>query len=640
MDHLKEHSLTKSLFLSVTYLILLITLKIKILWGYKFLWTRIFLITKPLIPTNAKYLNPFFYLDDIFVAIICFVIFAYLFSKKDKKLNFLVYVVYFLICIYSILASIVFYKYGIPLTPKIVYQIDSLYTMRTSIDTELQENIRIILVSIFLLIFSVVFPLLLSYIYEFTTKFNNNIRIKKTTLSSRFFLFILILFAFSLKTYYFAGEILTESPLTTLLKSITLTFSARIFPEKKDAIDFDDRIRHSSTNISRNNQNTLIKQRRKYNVILVILESTNTQFFNPASYYAKYLPNLTTLAGEGLYLSNFYTPFPRSSKAFFAILTGNYPLTSYRSLLKISPNINIPSFFSILKVHNYNTFAAYSGDFNYDRMSDFLANRGVDKLVDINDNDGSYAQISWGADDALIYDRLTAWLDSLGTSASFFALLLPINTHHPFWTPKEEYKIVSEDSQEGKYINAIHYQDHLVGKLISFLKTTNRWENTIFIITGDHGTVFNTLKSASNNASPYRIDQNTVNVPLYLYSPNINPKQVTCDYIASHIDILPTVLDLLGMDNGKWVQGRSIFDPTIDDRISFVYHDYYHHLVIGLTKNWNLMKDFNDHTTVLSKDLNFISNQCTTNDKICTSLLQKVLEFEQCQDLRLLRLCK
>jgi phosphoglycerol transferase MdoB-like AlkP superfamily enzyme len=273
-------------------------------------------------------------------------------------------------------------------------------------------------------------------------------------------------------------------------------------------------------------------------------------------------------------------------------------------------------------------------------MSDFLANRGVDRLVDINENDGTYAQISWGADDALIYDSLTTWLDSLDPNAPFFALLLPMNTHHPFWTPKEEYKVVSEDDQQGRYLNAIHYQDYLIGKLINFLKTTDRWHNTTILITGDHGTVFNTLKSETNKASPYLIDKNTINVPLYLYSPNIKSKGIQYDCVASHIDIFPTVLDLLGIDSGEKVQGRSIFDPAIKERISFVYNDYYHHIVIGLTQDWNLMRDFSDHTTVLSKSLTFQSNECTNDNLVCTSLLRKVLEFEQFQDVRLLRLCK
>ena len=178
------------------------------------------------------------------------------------------------------------------------------------------------------------------------------------------------------------------------------------------------------------------------------------------------------------------------------------------------------------------------------------------------------------------------------------------------------------------------YQQH------SFLKITHRWHNTTILITGDHGTVFNTLKSESNNATPYLIDENTIQVPLYLYAPNVKSIGIQSDIVASHIDILPTILDLLGIDIEDQIQGRSIFDPIINERVSFVYNDYYHHIVIGLTNDWNLMRDFSDHTTILSKSLDFQSNNCSGEDLVCASLLEKVIEFNQFQDRRLLRFSK
>jgi len=103
---------------------------------------------------------------------------------------------------------------------------------------------------------------------------------------------------------------------------------------------------------------------------------------------------------------------------------------------------------------------------------------------------------------------------------------------------------------------------------------------------------------------------------------------------------LPTLLDLLGIDIDDQVQGRSIFDPAIRERVSFVYNDYYHHIVIGLTKDWNLIRDFSDHTTILSKSLDFHSNKCSDEDQVCASLLEKVLEFDEFQNRRLLHLYK
>ena len=131
------HNMYKSLVLSITYLILLIIMKVKILWGYQFVWPRIFRITEKFIPESIGYFNPMFYFDDFFVVFLLFVIFSYAFKRNNRKLNGALYLTYLVICIFSILSSIVFYKYGVPLNLAIINQIDSLYTMRTSIDMEL-----------------------------------------------------------------------------------------------------------------------------------------------------------------------------------------------------------------------------------------------------------------------------------------------------------------------------------------------------------------------------------------------------------------------------------------------------------------------------------------------------------------------
>jgi len=410
------------------------------------------------------------------------------------------------------------------------------------------------------------------------------------------------------------------------------------FFRNEDISPFNDQFTLSSSYTFNNDDDIIGKYRKKYNVVLIVLETTNAQIFNPSNPFADYLPNLSKLAEEGIYLNNFFTPFPRSSKSFFAILTGHYPLTDYRSALKVAPNLNVPDIFSILNKNNYNTFAGYSGDFNYDRMADFLAGRGVDRLVDFAENDGDYSQVSWGADDELIYNKLMDWIDSQDNGYPFFALLLPQNSHHPFWTPKKEHKVLSYDDQQSRYINAIHYQDYLIGRLIDFLDNTHRLNNTIIMITGDHGAVFNFLEPETAKASPYKLQPNTTKVPFYLYFNGVKSIELEQNILASHIDILPTTLDLLGISNDEQLQGRSLFDPKAISRVIFVYNDYYHHLIAALTSDWVLLRDVTDGTTLLSKSFHFKTDCCSDEIQVCSLLMKKVEEFIEFQNPRLFQL--
>ena len=169
------------------------------------------------------------------------------------------------------------------------------------------------------------------------------------------------------------------------------------------------------------------------------------------------------------------------------------------------------------------------------------------------------------------------------------------------------------------------------------MNRTNKLQNTIIIITGDHGAVFNFLKQEDTKASPYIIDKDTVKVPFYIYQPLIKSINIPSDIIGSHIDILPTILDMLGIETEERVQGRSIFDPKIKDRISFVYTDYYHHIVAGLTNKHYLIKDMTEDTTILSRRLDLKKNVCDSEKEICSLLLKKVEEFDKFQNQRLFR---
>jgi len=440
---------------------------------------------------------------------------------------------------------------------------------------------------------------------------------------------------FIIKSSLFGMDILTETPLTTLSKSFVDSLGKKNASNSQRLSDFGDLVITSS-----NKKKNIVGHRKKFNVILIILETTNSSFFSPSGPHNKYLPNLYKLAEEGLYLPQFFTPFPRSSKSFFAILTGHYPLTDYRSIIKVMPDIKIPTIFSILKNKEYSTFAGYSGDFRYDRMANFLENGGVDSVVDIYDNDGRYNQTSWSADDGLIYDQLINWTNNLEDNVPFFGLLLAMNSHHPFWTPKEIYKVVEEHDQMDRYINAIHYQDFLIGKLIDYLKRTKKLKNTIIIITGDHGAVFNFLKEKDTKVPPHLLDQDAFKVPFYLFHPLLKTHNNSSDIIGSHVDILPTILDLLGIETGQKFQGRSIFDKKITDRISFIYTDYYHHIVGGLTKNYVLMRNMTTDTTILSNSLDFNQNVCDSEKEVCLKLLSKVEEFDKFQNQRLFSLTK
>ena len=151
----------KAFAFSFTYLILLIFLKCKMLWKYEFLLSRIHDKTANWIPVELGWFHPAFYLDDAFISFSMFLIFYFSYQKKSRGISFINFTAYFILCIFSIISAFVFYKYETPINLDILYQIDSLFTMKTSIDLELFENLRILSYFSILLLFSLSFPSLI-----------------------------------------------------------------------------------------------------------------------------------------------------------------------------------------------------------------------------------------------------------------------------------------------------------------------------------------------------------------------------------------------------------------------------------------------------------------------------------------------
>ena len=131
------------------------------------------------------------------------------------------------------------------------------------------------------------------------------------------------------------------------------------------------------------------------------------------------------------------------------------------------------------------------------------------------------------------------------------------------------------------------------------------------------------------------IDRNTVQVPCYIYTPFTNSLDLDTEVIGNHVDIMPTILDSLGIENKVKSQGRSLFDPAINDRISFIYSDYSRHTITGLTRHYYLFRDMTENITILSKNLSLENNFCNEQKKLCELIKTEVDNFDKQQNQRL-----
>ncbi len=108
-----------------------------------------------------------------------------------------------------------------------------------------------------------------------------------------------------------------------------------------------------------------------------------------------------------------------------------------------------------------------------------------------------------------------------------------------------------------RYVNACHHLDGQFARVIDFLKEENLLDDTIVIITGDHGEEF-MEKGWWGHNSEFHEEQ--VRVPLIVHI--TGEFACTIEYMTSHVDLPATILPLLGVGNPPedYCEGKNLFD--------------------------------------------------------------------------------
>ena len=155
------------------------------------------------------------------------------------------------------------------------------------------------------------------------------------------------------------------------------------------------------------------------------------------------------------------------------------------------------------------------------------------------------------------YDRLFPGKDETFSAARYAAMEEQVMKLERRITDKEQRHIVSQ------YDGGITYVDFNIGKLIERLKKAGLYENSLIIITSDHGEAFGERSFVQHGTSVY---QDQVHVPLIIKYPNIRQQRVINKFVSG-VDLMPTVLDVLGYGIPEDVQGKSLLKPDgLDNR--------------------------------------------------------------------------
>jgi arylsulfatase A-like enzyme/Tfp pilus assembly protein PilF len=157
-----------------------------------------------------------------------------------------------------------------------------------------------------------------------------------------------------------------------------------------------------------------------------------------------------------------------------------------------------------------------------------------------------------------VMDLALAWLKTVETRR-FFAWIHLYDPHTPYEPPAP-----FDELYPGQpYLGEVAYTDQVVGRLVSWLQTERVWDRTVLVLMADHG---ESLGDHGESTHTFFVYDATQHVPLVVRTPwgdhGRSPAQV------STVDVMPTVLDLLGLPPQEGIDGHSlarlVLDPTAD----------------------------------------------------------------------------
>jgi arylsulfatase A-like enzyme len=314
----------------------------------------------------------------------------------------------------------------------------------------------------------------------------------------------------------------------------------------------------------------------KKNVVFIHLESTRARSTTPYNKDIDTTPYLDQLSRHSLTAENAYTIVPHTSKAITAINCGIDPHL-VRDITEAEPN-GIPAkcLPKLLDEQGYNSVWFSSATEHFEDRRELVDNFGYQKFIPVDGMDKTGFQMSnyFGYEDDIMLQPSKDWLEK-HDDKPFMATYLGVTGHHDYRPiyryGREKY---SQDSALNNYENEVRYLDFFVKNVIDQYKDLGLYDDTIFVIYGDHGEGFweHDLNQHDNT-----IYQEGVKVPLIIHEPGRFQDEKRVETLTDQVDILPTIADLLGYKiKGGEYPGRSLLAPPDKDHTLFFscFDDY------------------------------------------------------------------
>ncbi len=288
------------------------------------------------------------------------------------------------------------------------------------------------------------------------------------------------------------------------------------------------------------------------NVVLITLDTLRADHIGPYGATGVRTPNLDRLASQGVVFDQVMTTAPLTLPAHSSIMTGQFPpkhgVRDNGGFFLGPEQLTLAEVLSERGYHTGATVGAFVLDSKWGQIHDQGFGTYQDDFDLTNVKAMSLASVKRPGNE--VVDLALKWMDGVADQR-FFAWMHLYDPHAPYESP-EPYR---SEYRGHPYRGAIAFTDAQVGRVFDYLDARGLADNTIVIVTADHG---EGLGEHGEETHGFFVYESAMRVPLIVRAPGrgLTPRRVSQP--VRSVDIMPTILDLIGAPAPQAVAGVSL----------------------------------------------------------------------------------
>jgi phosphoglycerol transferase MdoB-like AlkP superfamily enzyme len=360
---------------------------------------------------------------------------------------------------------------------------------------------------------------------------------------------------------------------------------------------------------------------KKYNVVLVIMESMSAAKMTRHGNQKNLTPFLDSISNQGYYLENIYSAGIHTFNGVFSTLF-SFPAIYLQNPMKESTMFKYNGIGNTLRKNGYSTTYFTTHDGQFDNIEGFLRANDFENIITLADYPSEKAHTTLGVPDDYMFEFSMPVLDKLHQEGKpFFAAFMTASDHGPYYLP-DYFKPRNKEIKD----QMVEYADWSLRKLVSMASEKDWFDNTIFVFIADHGSPINAV---------YSIPMDYHHLPLIIYAPGLlKPELFSC--IGGQIDVFPTIMGVLNQSYINNTLGINLLKETRpyifvnhEDRFGVIDNDY----MLILNKNGDKAlyryrnKDMNDYKDEQSKLVSDMEEYTLSNLQVFQYLMQSEKRF-------------